>query len=62
MEKLTEFAIAVVLAVALTGNLDKFTDQVHLATLKLLKESQASRWGSPRLFPVPPKVKVKKAL
>ncbi|MGZ3744724.1 MAG: hypothetical protein ACXWRE_06305 [Pseudobdellovibrionaceae bacterium] len=47
MEKLTEFAIAVVLAVALTGNLDKFTYQVHLATLKLLKESQASRWGSP---------------
>ncbi|MGZ3806188.1 MAG: hypothetical protein ACXVB4_18385 [Pseudobdellovibrionaceae bacterium] len=52
MEKLTEFAIAVVLAVALTGNLDKFTYEVHIATLKLLKESQASKWGSPRFFKV----------
>lgn len=50
MEKLAEFAVIVVLAVALTANLDKFTLQVQLATLKVLKESQSSNWGSPRFF------------
>lgn len=60
MEKLTEFAIAVVLVVALTGNLDKFTYHVRLVTQRLLKESQASQWGSPRFFPVSPKDRVMK--
>lgn len=50
MEKLAEFAVVVVLAMALSGNLDKFTYQVQLATLKIMKESQASKWGSPRFF------------
>jgi hypothetical protein len=50
MEKLTEFAIAVVLAVVLTGNIDKFTNEVRVATLKLLKASQTSNWGSPQIF------------
>jgi len=50
MEKLADFAVIVVLAVALTGNLDKFTLQVQLAALKVLKELQSSNWGSPRFF------------
>jgi len=50
MEKLAEFAVIVVLAVALSGHLEKFTLQVQLATLKILKESQSSNWGSPRFF------------
>ncbi len=52
MEKLTEYALAVALAVVLTGNLDKFTNEVRIATLKLMKASQASNWGSPRVLSV----------
>ncbi|MDG0817826.1 hypothetical protein [Bdellovibrio svalbardensis] len=50
IDKLVDVAITVVLAVALTVNLDRFTWQVHLATLRLLKASQTSTWGSPRFF------------
>jgi hypothetical protein len=50
LEKLVSFSLAVVLAAALTGNLEKFTGQVQLATLKLIRESQTSHWGSPRFF------------
>ena len=50
LDKLVSFSVAVVLAAALTGNLEKFTWQVQLATLKVIKESQASNWGSPRFF------------
>ncbi|WP_413289241.1 hypothetical protein [Bdellovibrio sp. HCB337] len=46
-EKLVNFAVTVVLAVALTGNLEKFTWQVQLATLKILKASQTTSWGTP---------------
>ncbi len=50
MEKLVDFAVVVVLAAALMGNLDKFTRQVQIATIKLAHESRASNWGSPRFF------------
>jgi hypothetical protein len=52
MEKLAELAVAVVLAVALTGNLDRFTTEVRIATLKLMKASQTSNWGSPLVLSV----------
>ena len=50
LSKLAGFATSVVIAIALTGNLDKFTRMVQLETLKLLKESQASNWGNPSIF------------
>lgn len=49
-DKLTDFAIAVVLAAALAGNLDSFTKWVYVARAKLLYESRTSTWGSPYFF------------
>lgn len=50
LDKLIGVGVTIVLVMALTGNLNRFTWQVHLATLKLLKASQTSTWGSPRIF------------
>lgn len=47
LDRLVDFAITVVLAVALTGNLDKFTRFIQLQTMKLAYESRASNWGRP---------------
>lgn len=49
-DKLTDFAITIVLAVALAGNLDSFTKWVYVARAKLLYESRTSTWGSPDCF------------
>lgn len=49
-DKLTDFAITVVLAAALAGNLDSFTRWVYTAHTKLLYESRTETWGSPYFF------------
>ena len=43
-DKLTNFAITIVLAAALAGNLDSFTKWVYVARAKLLYESRTSTW------------------
>ena len=49
-DKLTDFAITMVLAAALAGNLDSFTKWVYVARAKLLYESRTETWGSPDFF------------
>lgn len=49
-DKLTDFAITVVLVAALAGNLDKLTKWVFVARAKLLYESRTATWGSPDFF------------
>ncbi len=49
-DKLTDFAITIVLAAALAGNLDSFTKWVYVARAKLLYESRTETWGSPNFF------------
>ena len=51
-DKLTDFAITIVLAAALAGNLDSFTKWVYVARAKLLYESRTETWGSPNFFKV----------
>ena len=50
LEKLINFSLAVALVAACSGRIDQFTWQVRLATLKVLKASQTSTWGSPRFL------------
>ncbi|MGZ3745286.1 MAG: hypothetical protein ACXVB1_04195 [Pseudobdellovibrionaceae bacterium] len=50
LEKLIDFSVTVVLAVALTGNLEKFTRFIQLQTLKLVYESRASNWDRPPML------------
>ena len=52
LDKLTSFAISVVLTAALMGNLDRLQLWVIKAQAKLLYESRASAWGSPSVFKV----------
>ena len=47
---LTNFAVSVVLAAALMGNLDRLQLWVIKAQAKLLYESRASNWGNPSIF------------
>lgn len=49
-DKLTDFAITIVLAAALAGNLDSFTKWVYVARAKLLYDSSTSTWGGPDFF------------
>lgn len=50
LDKLTSFAVSVVLTAALMGNLDRLQHWVVIAQAKLLYESRASNWGSPDIF------------
>jgi hypothetical protein len=50
LDKLTSFAISVVLTAALLGNLDRLQLWVIKSQAKLLYESRASAWGSPSVF------------
>lgn len=50
LDKLTSFAISVVLTAALLGNLDRLQIWVIRAQSKLLYESRASAWGNPSVF------------
>lgn len=49
-DKLTNFAITIVLAAALAGNLDYLTRWVYVARAKLIYESRTSPCGSPNFF------------
>ena len=49
-DKLTDFAITVVLMAALMGNLDSLTRLVHKAHAEIVYESRTSTWGSPIFF------------
>ena len=50
IEKLTAIAIGVVMMAAVTGQLLRFIKQVQIAQLRLLQDSQASKWGDPPVF------------
>ncbi len=50
--KLIQAAVAAAVIAAATGQLPKFVKAVQIAQFKLLKESQASKWGKPMLLPV----------
>ncbi|MGE3975380.1 MAG: hypothetical protein AB7F59_12725 [Bdellovibrionales bacterium] len=50
LDKLTDFAIGVVIAAALSGNLPEFTKWVQIQTAKVLWASRSSTWGSPLFF------------
>lgn len=50
LDKLTDFAIGIVIAAALSGNLPTFTKWVQIQTAKVLWESRSSTWGSPLFF------------
>ncbi|MGZ3749485.1 MAG: hypothetical protein ACXVCE_09025 [Bacteriovorax sp.] len=50
LDKISSFAITVVIMAAIAGNLDRLTLWVHTATAKVLWESRASAWGSPTFF------------
>ncbi len=49
--RLSEFAIGVVIAAALAGNLGTLTRWVERQTAELLWSSRSSTWGSPRFWP-----------
>jgi hypothetical protein len=51
-QKLTTFALSVVMAAAIAGQLPYFVKEVRIAQLRLLKESQTSHWGTPMLLPI----------
>ena len=50
LDKLTSFAISVVLSAALVGNLDRLQLWILKSKAKLLYESRASNWGNPSVF------------
>lgn len=47
MEKLTDLAARLPLLAVLSGNLPWVLKKVRVAQIKLLQESQASKWGKP---------------
>ena len=49
---LIKAAVTIVLMVAAAGQLPRFVQAVRVAQYKVLKESQASKWGKPMLLPV----------
>ena len=53
IDKIGQFAAAVVLAAAAAGHLDTFNHWVQVATAKVVWESRTATWGSPIFFPGP---------
>ena len=51
LDKISSFAIAIVIMAAMAGNLDRLNYWVQVATAKVLWESRASAWGSPEFWP-----------
>jgi hypothetical protein len=51
LEKLIQAALMATLIGAATGQLPRMVQAVRVAQLKLLKESQASKWGKAWLLP-----------
>lgn len=50
LSKVTSFAASVVVAAAIAGNLDTLQRWVWIGQAKIIYESRASNWGSPRFF------------
>lgn len=50
LDRLTDFAISIAIAAALTGNLDRLNLWVLRATAHVLYESRTEIWGSPDFF------------
>ncbi len=50
IEKLAQAAVAAVMIAAATGQLPKLVREVQIAQLKLLKDSQSSKWGRAMLL------------
>lgn len=55
LDKLFSWAVAVVIAFAVTGNLDVLQKWIWQAQAKAIYESRTSTWGSPRFFSSTPK-------
>lgn len=53
LDKLFAWIVGVVIAFALTGQLDSFQAWVWRAQAKVIYESRSSNWGSPRFFNEP---------
>jgi len=51
IDKLIAIAATMAILAASTGQLPKIVRAVHVAQLKLLKESQASKWPKAALLP-----------
>jgi hypothetical protein len=51
IDKLISISVTLAMVAALTGQLPKVIREVHIAQLKLVKESQASKWGMPMMLP-----------
>lgn len=51
IDKLITAAVTLAILAASTGQLPKVIKEVRIAQLKLIKESQASKWGMPMLPP-----------
>ena len=58
IDRLIQASVTLAIVAALTGQLPKVIREVHIAQLKLIKESQASKWGMPMLPPEMPKYHV----
>lgn len=52
LDRLTSFAMSVVLTAMLLGNLDRLQLWILKSQAKLLYESRASQWGNPSVFKV----------
>ena len=51
IEKLVSISVTLAVLVVFTGQLPRVLKRVRVAQLQLIKESQASKWGSPMLPP-----------
>jgi hypothetical protein len=51
INRLIQASVTLAIVAALTGQLPKIIMEVRIAQLKLVKESQASKWGMPMLPP-----------
>lgn len=50
LDKLFEWVVVIVMAFALTGNVDTLTRWVYRAQAKVVYESRASNWGTPSIL------------
>ena len=52
LNKLIAVAMTAALTAAATGQLPRLVQTVRVAQLKLLKDSQSSKWGKPFILPI----------
>lgn len=50
LDNVIKIAVSLTIAAALTGHLPAITRAVQMAQVRLLQQSQASKWGSPDLL------------